>query len=54
MQQQIQEGFSPPAHEPQELFRQASRVLSLVSGHTALVLGPAPRACASSISSSLT
>ena len=42
MQQQIQEAFSPPAHEPQELFRQASRVLSLVSGHPALVLGPRP------------
>jgi heat-inducible transcriptional repressor len=41
-QQQIQEAFSPPAHEPQELFRQASRVLSLVSGHPALVLGPRP------------
>ena len=43
MQQQIQEAFSPPAHEPQELFRQASRVLSLVSGHPALVLGPRPQ-----------
>ncbi len=43
MQQQIQEGFSPPAHEPQELFRQASRVLSLVSGHPALVLAPRPQ-----------
>ena len=43
MQQQIQEAFAPPAHEPQELFRQASRVLSLVSGHPALVLGPRPQ-----------
>jgi heat-inducible transcriptional repressor len=43
MQQQIQEAFSPPAHEPQELFRQASRVLSMVSGHPALVLGPRPQ-----------
>jgi len=43
MQQQIQEGFSAPAHEPQELFRQASRVLSTVSGHPALVLGPRPQ-----------
>ena len=43
MQQQIMEGFSPPAQEPQELFRQASRVLSLVSGHPALVLGPRPQ-----------
>ncbi|MDP1762074.1 MAG: heat-inducible transcriptional repressor HrcA, partial [Deltaproteobacteria bacterium] len=42
-QQQIQEAFAPPAHEPQELFRQASRVLSLVSGHPALVLGPRPQ-----------
>ncbi len=43
MQQQIQEAFSPPTHEPQELFRQASRVLSMVSGHPALVLGPRPQ-----------
>jgi heat-inducible transcriptional repressor len=43
MQQQIQEAFSPPAYEPQELFRQASRVLSMVSGHPALVLGPRPQ-----------
>jgi heat-inducible transcriptional repressor len=43
MQQQIQEAFSPPAQEPQELFRQASRVLSTVSGHPALVLGPRPQ-----------
>jgi heat-inducible transcriptional repressor len=43
MQQQIQEGLAQPAHEPQELFRQASRVLSLVSGHPALVLGPRPQ-----------
>ena len=43
VQQQIQEAFAPPAHEPQELFRQASRVLSLVSGHPALVLGPRPQ-----------
>ncbi len=43
MQQLIQEAFSPPAHEPQELFRQASRVLSMVSGHPALVLGPRPQ-----------
>jgi len=43
MQQQIQEAFSPPASEPQELFRQASRVLSMVSGHPALVLAPRPQ-----------
>jgi heat-inducible transcriptional repressor len=43
MQQTIQEAFSPPTHEPQELFRQASRVLSMVSGHPALVLGPRPQ-----------
>jgi heat-inducible transcriptional repressor len=43
MQQAIQEAFSPPATEPQELFRQASRVLSTVSGHPALVLAPRPQ-----------
>jgi heat-inducible transcriptional repressor len=43
MQQQIHDALSPPAHEPQELFRQASRVLSMVSGHPALVLGPRPQ-----------
>jgi heat-inducible transcriptional repressor len=43
MQQQIQEAFSPPAYEPQELFRQASRVLSLVTGHPALLLAPRPQ-----------
>ncbi len=43
VQQQIQEGFSPPAAEPQDLFRQASRVLSTVSGHPALVLAPRPQ-----------
>jgi heat-inducible transcriptional repressor len=40
LQKLIQAAFSPPAQEPQELFRQASRVLSLVSGHPALVLAP--------------
>lgn len=39
----IQEAFSPPATEPQELFRQASRALSVVSGHPALVLTPRPQ-----------
>ena len=43
MQQQIQEGFASPAHEPQELFRQASRVLSLATGHPALLLAPRPQ-----------
>ena len=43
VQQQIQEAFSPPAAEPQDLFRQASRVLSTVSGHPALVLAPRPQ-----------
>ena len=43
MQQQIQEAFLPMAHEPQELLRQASRVLSMVSGHPALVLRPRPQ-----------
>ncbi len=42
MRQQIHEAFSPVAGEPQELFRQASRVLSMVSGHPALVLAPRP------------
>ena len=40
MQQQIQGAFASPAHEPQELFRQASRVLSFVTGHPALLLAP--------------
>lgn len=44
MQHQIQEAFLPPASEPQDLFRQASRVLSAVSGHPALVLAPRPQA----------
>jgi heat-inducible transcriptional repressor len=43
MQQQIQDGFASPAHEPQELFRQASRVLSLATGHPALLLAPRPQ-----------
>jgi len=42
--QQIRQAFSPPAEEPQELFRQASRALSLASGHPALVLTPRPQA----------
>jgi heat-inducible transcriptional repressor len=43
MQQQIQEAFSPSAQEPQELFRQASRVLSMMTGHPALLLAPRPQ-----------
>ncbi|MFZ5449671.1 MAG: heat-inducible transcriptional repressor HrcA [Thermodesulfobacteriota bacterium] len=43
MQQQIQEAFASPAHEPQELFRQASRVLSFMTGHPALLLAPRPQ-----------
>src|SRR5208283_439033 len=44
VQQKIQAAFSPPAGEPQDLFRRASRVLSSVSGHPALVLAPRPQA----------
>ncbi len=43
VQQKIQAAFSPPASDPQDLFRQASRVLSMVSGHPALVLAPRPQ-----------
>jgi len=43
LQQQIQEALTPPGHEPQELFRQASRVLSLMTGHPALLLAPRPQ-----------
>lgn len=41
---QIQEAFRPSATEPQELFRQASRALSTLTGHPALVLTPRPQA----------
>jgi heat-inducible transcriptional repressor len=44
VREKIQAAFSPPASEPQELFRQASRVLSMASGHPALVLAPRPQA----------
>jgi len=44
MQRQIDEAFNPPAADPQELFRQASRVLAEASGHPALVLTPRPQA----------
>jgi heat-inducible transcriptional repressor len=43
MQKQIQNALDLPAAEPQELFRQASRVLSALSGHPALVLPPRPQ-----------
>jgi heat-inducible transcriptional repressor len=43
VREKIQAAFAPPASEPQELFRQASRVLSAVSGHPALVLAPRPQ-----------
>jgi heat-inducible transcriptional repressor len=43
IQRQIEEAFTPSAVEPQELFRQASRALSTVSGHPALVLSPRPQ-----------
>lgn len=43
VRERIQAAFSPPASEPQELFRQASRVLSMASGHPALVLAPRPQ-----------
>lgn len=38
----IEGGFSPPAAEMHDLIRQASRVLSRVSGHPALVRAPRP------------
>ncbi|OGP71983.1 MAG: heat-inducible transcription repressor HrcA [Deltaproteobacteria bacterium RBG_13_60_28] len=43
MQKQIKNALALPATEPQELFRQASRVLSAASGHPALVLAPRPQ-----------
>ncbi len=43
VQRRIKAAFDPPAAEPQDLFRQASRVLSAVSGHPALVLAPRPQ-----------
>jgi heat-inducible transcriptional repressor len=42
LRRRIEEAFTPHA-EPQELFRQASRVLSTMSGHPALVLAPRPQ-----------
>lgn len=39
---QIEGGFSPPAGELHDLIRQASRVLSKVSGHPAIVRAPRP------------
>ncbi|MDD2904303.1 MAG: heat-inducible transcriptional repressor HrcA [Syntrophales bacterium] len=43
VQKQIKNALALPEVEPQELFRQASRVLSAVSGHPALVLAPRPQ-----------
>jgi heat-inducible transcriptional repressor len=43
VREKIQAAFAPPVSEPQDLFRQASRVLSAVSGHPALVLAPRPQ-----------
>lgn len=40
IQKQIKNALDLPAAEPQELFRKASRVLSELSGHPALVLAP--------------
>jgi heat-inducible transcriptional repressor len=39
---QIEGGFIPPADELHDLIRQASRVLSKVSGHPAIVRAPRP------------
>jgi len=43
IQRQIEVAFTPAAVDPQELFRQASRALSMASGHPALVLSPRPQ-----------
>jgi len=43
VQRQIEVAFTPSAVDPQELVRQASRALSTVSGHPALVLIPRPQ-----------
>ena len=43
MQHRIKKALASPEVEPQELFRQASRVLWAVSGHPALVLAPRPQ-----------
>jgi heat-inducible transcriptional repressor len=43
-QREVQEAFGPPATDPQDLFRQASRALSDLTGHPALVLTPRPQA----------
>ena len=43
MQKQIKNALALPTAEPQELFRKASRVLSTLSGHPALVLAPRPQ-----------
>jgi len=43
LQRQLEEAFIPSAAGPQELFRQASRALSLATGHPGLVLSPRPQ-----------
>ncbi len=43
LQQKIQAAFSSPPAESHDLFRRASRVLSGISGHPALVLAPRPQ-----------
>ncbi len=43
-ERQIQEAFRPAATDPQDLFRQASRALSGLTGHPSLVLTPRPQA----------
>jgi heat-inducible transcriptional repressor len=43
LQRQLEEAFTPLAVDPQELFRQACRALSLASGHPGLVLSPRPQ-----------
>lgn len=43
VQRQLEEAFTPSAVDPQELFRQASRALSMASGHPGLVLSPRPQ-----------
>ncbi len=42
LRRRIEGGFTPPAEEMHDLIRQASRVLSRVSGHPAIVRAPRP------------
>ena len=44
VQREIRRGMASMGEGPQSLFRQASRVLSAVSGHPALVMAPRPQA----------